>query len=102
MARIAVLGGTGFAGHEIVREAAGRGHARISYSRRPPSDRVGGVEYVTAWEPREVTRRHRVSDDVPLRDEAGESAIFAADLALAVVDQIEQPRFRRRRFPVAH
>ena len=47
MARIKVLGGTGFAGEAVVREAARRGHTVTSYSRRPPSDPVDGVEYVT-------------------------------------------------------
>ena len=47
MARIKVLGGTGFAGEAVAREAASRGHTVTSYSRRPPSDPVDGVEYVT-------------------------------------------------------
>ena len=47
MARIKVLGGTGFAGAAVVREAVGRGHQVTSYSRRPPSEPVEGVEYVT-------------------------------------------------------
>jgi putative NADH-flavin reductase len=55
-----------------------------------------------AWLPQQVTGHYRISDDVLLKDEAGESAISAADLALAVLDEIEQPRYRRRRFHVAH
>jgi len=46
MARIKVLGGTGFAGEAVVREAAGRGHEVTSYSRRSPSEPVDGVAYV--------------------------------------------------------
>ena len=42
-----MLGGTGFAGDAIVREAARRGHAVTSYSRRPPAQPVEGVTYVT-------------------------------------------------------
>jgi len=214
MARIKVLGGTGFAGEAVVREAARRGHTVTSYSRRPPADPVDGVEYVTGslldpgllsqtvqdtdvvfetvsprgdmagkvegllddlirladaggvrlgvlggvssvlvseggprffdvsdpapevlpeirtglalleamqrapesldwlyvspaiefggWLPQHVTGQYRVSDDVLLKDENGESAISAADLALAVLDEIEQPRYRRRRLHVAH
>lgn len=214
MARIKVLGGTGFAGEAVAREAASRGHAVTSYSRRPPSDPVDGVEYVTgslldpellaqtvqkadvvfetvsprgdmegrleeivdqlisladdahvrlgvlggvsstlvseggprlfdvsdpepavlpeiktglallealqespesldwfyispaatfgAWHPQHVTGQYRTSDDVLLTDEKGESHISAADLATAVVDEIEQPRYHRRRFHVAH
>ena len=213
MARIKVLGVTGFAGDAVVREAARRGHTVTSYSRRPPADPVEGVEYVTGslldpallaqtvqdadvvfetvsprgdmagkveglldelirladaagvrlgvlggassvlvaeggarlfdvsdpgpevlpeiqtglallealkgspetldwfyvspalefggWLPQEVTGRYRISDDVLLKDEHGESTISAADLALAVLDEIEQPRHHRRRFHVA-
>ncbi len=55
-----------------------------------------------AWEPQVVTRHYRLGTDVLLKDEAGESYISAADLAVAVLDEIEQPRHRRRRFHVAH
>src|SRR3712207_187279 len=47
MARIKVLGGTGFAGDAVVREAARRGHTVTSYSRHAPTQPVEGVEYVT-------------------------------------------------------
>ena len=46
MARIAVLGGTGYAGDHIVREAASRGHTVVSVARRVPAERVPGVTYV--------------------------------------------------------
>ena len=214
MARIKVLGGTGFAGTEVVREAARRGHAVTSYSRTEPTEPVEGVEYVLgsltepdrlrhavegadvvfetvsprgemagrleglvdelivladeagvrlgvlggvssvlvsengprlfdvselppevrpevetglallealkqapesldwfyvspaqsfgAWFPQEVTGTYRLSGDVLLTDENGVSWISGADLALAVLDEIEHPRHRRRRFHVAH
>jgi uncharacterized protein len=214
MARIKVLGGTGFAGAAVVREAVGRGHQVTSYSRRAPSEPVDGVEYVTgslldsdllastvadvdvvfetmsprgdmqgrleevidqligladdahvrlgvlggvssmlvseggprlfdvseqqpevlpeiktgmallealqsspetldwfyvspaatfgAWNPQQVTGQYRISEDVLITDEKGESSISGADLAKAVVDEIEQPRYHRRRFHVAH
>lgn len=47
MARITVLGGTGYAGGHIAREAAGRGHQVVSYSRTAPETPVDGVEYRT-------------------------------------------------------
>src|SRR5919107_635901 len=47
MARITILGGTGFAGDAVVREAVKRGHTVTSYSRRPPTEPVEGAEYVT-------------------------------------------------------
>jgi len=215
MARIKVLGGTGFAGAAVVREAARRGHRVTSYSRNAPDEPTDGVEYVTGsllepgslaptvqdadvvfealsprgelagrlegvvdelirladeagvrlgvlggasstlvseggprlfdvaptpppevlaeiqtglnllealqaapesldwfyvspaevfgvWNPEQVTGTYRISDDVLLRDENGVSYISARDLARAVLDEIEQPRHRRRRFHVAH
>jgi len=45
MARISVLGGTGYAGGHVVREAASRGHRVISVSRSRPPDPVEGVRY---------------------------------------------------------
>ena len=213
MVRIAVLGGTGYGGDAVVREAARRGHAVTSYSRNPPSEPVEGVEYVTgslldaaqlartvedtdvvfetlsprgdlagqlegvverliglagaagvrlgvlggvssvyvseggpryfdvnppppevrpevetglallealqqapdnldwfyvspaatfgAWNPQRVTGSYRISEDVLITDENGDSYIAAPDLALAVLDEIEQPRHHRRRFHVA-
>lgn len=213
MARIKVLGGTGYAGSAVVREAARRKHTVTSYSRRPPTDPVDGVEYVTgsllepsllaqtvqdvdvvfetvsprgdmegqlegvvdqlirladqagvrlgvlgaasstrvseggprlfdvtsnppevlpeiqtglnlldalqkapesldwfyvspaqvfgAWNPERVTGAYRISDDVLLKDDTGLSYISATDLALAVMDEIERPRYHRRRFHVA-
>jgi putative NADH-flavin reductase len=214
MARISVLGGTGYGGGAVVREAARRGHAVTSYSRRPPEQPVDGVTYVTgsvldpellaqsvrdadvvfealsprgdmqgkvegivddlirladeagvrlgvlggassmlvseggprlfdtgeiapevlpeiqtgldvletlktapetldwfyvspaaefgAWVDAPETGAYRLSDDVLLTDANGVSKISGADLALAVVDEIEQPRYRRRRFHAAH
>jgi putative NADH-flavin reductase len=214
MARITVLGGTGYGGGAVVREAARRGHAVTSYSRRPPEEPVDGVTYVTgsllepdllaksvegadvvfealsprgdmqgevegivdqlirladengvrlgvlggassmlvseggprlfdtaetapeilpevqtgldvletlkrapesldwfyvspaasfgAWVDAPVTGAYRLSDEVLLTDEEGKSEISGADLAVAVVDEIEQPRYSRRRFHVAH
>jgi len=39
---------------------------------------------------------------VLLRDEEGVSTISAADLALAILDEIEKPVHRRRRFTAIH
>ncbi|MBS1907248.1 MAG: NAD(P)H-binding protein [Actinobacteria bacterium] len=46
MARIVVIGGTGYAGRHIVQEAASRGHEVVSISRSKPSDPVDGVTNV--------------------------------------------------------
>lgn len=55
-----------------------------------------------AYAPGERTGHYRVGGDVLLADEAGHSDISGADLAVAIVDEIEQPRYRRARFTVAY
>lgn len=47
MSRITVLGGTGYTGSNIVREAAARGHHVTSFSRNAPAEAVDGVTYLT-------------------------------------------------------
>ncbi|WP_188042580.1 NAD(P)-dependent oxidoreductase [Changpingibacter yushuensis] len=216
MARIVVLGGTGYAGSNIVAVAAGKGHEVVSYSRTLPATRVEGVNYQTgdvlesslleqavvgadvvvsalsprgalegagklrsiegkvaelaaksgvrfgvvggagsllvaeggpkvaetdgfpdgfkaeaaelagvlddlrasdesldwffvspaggfgAWVPGEATGVFRVGGDVLLVDANGDSSISGADLALAIVNEIETPAHRRARFTVAY
>ena len=46
MTRIAVIGGTGYAGGHIVAEAAERGHTVVSVARKLPVERVDGATYV--------------------------------------------------------
>ncbi|MCC2030384.1 NAD(P)-dependent oxidoreductase [Microbacterium tenebrionis] len=46
MARIAVIGGTGYAGSNIVAEAVSRGHSVVSVARSVPSERVEGAVYL--------------------------------------------------------
>ena len=46
MARIAVIGGTGYAGRHIVAEAVGRGHTVVSVARSVPGERVDGATYI--------------------------------------------------------
>jgi putative NADH-flavin reductase len=41
-------------------------------------------------------------DDRPATDDAGHSAISSGDLAAALVDELERPQFRRRRFTVGY
>lgn len=214
MARISVLGGTGYGGSAVVREAARRGHEVVAVSRTPPDEPVPGVTYLTgsvlepdilrqavadadvvfealsprgdmagkvegvfasllalaqqdgtrvgvlggassllvsadgprlldvapvapeaqpevelgihkletlressegldwfyvspaaefgAWVPSEETGQYRIADDILLRGPDGQSEISAGDLAIAVLDEIEHPTHRRRRFHVAH
>lgn len=46
MAKITVVGGTGFAGSHIAKEAAARGHEVTVISRKAPADPIPGVKYV--------------------------------------------------------
>jgi uncharacterized protein len=46
MSRIVVIGGTGYAGSAIAREAAARGHEVTAFSRSLPADQDQGVDYV--------------------------------------------------------
>src|SRR3954452_23858179 len=46
MARIAVIGGTGYAGSNIVAEAVQRGHTVVSVARNLPAERVDGATYI--------------------------------------------------------
>ena len=53
--------------------------------------------------PGERTGRYRVGGDQPLPGEGGQpSGISVADLAVAIVDEIEKPQHLRRRFTVAN
>lgn len=45
MSHVAVIGGTGYTGTNIVREAAARGHQVVSWSRSAPATPVAGVRY---------------------------------------------------------
>ncbi len=63
---------------------------------------VSPPEKFGRWSPAPATGSYRLGGDVLLRDDSGESIISAADLAIAVVDEIETPAHRRARFTVAH
>ena len=46
-ARVTIVGGTGYAGGHIAREALSRGHQVVSYSRSLPAEPVAGIDYRT-------------------------------------------------------
>lgn len=70
MARIHILGGTGYAGAHIAREAASRGHEVVSFSRNQPAQATDGVTYRTA----------------DLQDESALAAAFdGADVVISTV-----------------
>jgi putative NADH-flavin reductase len=55
-----------------------------------------------AHSPGEPLGRYRVGGDVLLTDESGRSHISGSDFALAIVDEIENPKHHRTRFTVAY
>jgi putative NADH-flavin reductase len=63
---------------------------------------VSPAENFGSWVPAPVTGAYQLGGDVIVRDAAGQSTISAADLAVAIVDEIEQPKHRRQRFTAAH
>jgi putative NADH-flavin reductase len=52
--------------------------------------------------PGRSTGTYRLGGDILLVDSAGQSNISGPDLALAVVEEIENPAHRRTRFTVAY
>ncbi|HWL02976.1 MAG TPA: NAD(P)H-binding protein [Microbacteriaceae bacterium] len=69
MSTITVIGGTGYAGSNIVAEAASRGHAVTAVSRTAPAEPVAGVDY----------RQGSVDDAAFVADAiAGADAVVAA------------------------
>lgn len=55
-----------------------------------------------AWLGTESKGSYTLGADVLLKDESGTSTISAADLALAIVDELETPRHHRARFTAIH
>lgn len=55
-----------------------------------------------SFAPGEARGSYRLGGDVLLTDDEGSSFISGADLALAVIDEVETPAHRRTRFTVAY
>jgi putative NADH-flavin reductase len=81
---VALIGATGNAGSRILAELVRRGHEVRALVRHP--EKVPTREGVTAC---------RV-------DANGKSGISYEDYAVALVDELEQPRHLRRRFTVGY
>ncbi|MFY9712744.1 MAG: NAD(P)H-binding protein [Microbacterium sp.] len=60
------------------------------------------AEVFGPWVEGERTGRYRDGGDVIVRDAEGQSFISGADFAIAVVDEIEQPKHHRGRFTVGY
>ena len=55
-----------------------------------------------AWNPGERTGSYRDGGDVIVTDDKGDSYISGADFAVAVLDEIENPKHSRERFTVGY
>lgn len=95
MARIAVIGGTGYAGRNIVAEAVSRGHTVVSVARTVPGDRQEGVTYIEGSlldAPGLVTELQGVDTVVvavaPREEMAGKVRPAIAELAAALDEDV--------------
>lgn len=52
--------------------------------------------------PGERTGRYRIGGDQPVRDTDGRSRISIEDAAVALLDEVELPRFIQRRFTIGY
>ncbi|MGO1544223.1 MAG: NAD(P)-dependent oxidoreductase [Gulosibacter sp.] len=93
MARITVVGGSGYAGSNIVKEAASRGHQVTAISRNLPQSKVSGVTYIAG----DILERSIINQAVsgsdvvvsalsPREDMAGKVVDVVRDLANAAKD----------------
>jgi len=82
MARIVVIGGTGYAGGHIVAEAAARGHDVVAISRTAPEKPVDGATYVQG-DVRDLASLGEVFEGA---DAAVEALSPRGDMTDAVVD----------------
>lgn len=53
-------------------------------------------------QPGERTGKYRSGTDQPIFDEKGECKISVADLAVALIDELEKPQFIRKRFTIGY
>ncbi|MBF4460086.1 MULTISPECIES: NAD(P)-dependent oxidoreductase [unclassified Pseudoclavibacter] len=60
MAKITILGGTGYAGSHLVRAAAAAGHEVTSFSRSRPAEPIHGVSYVNGSVLEDGTLEHAI------------------------------------------
>ncbi len=86
-------------GHAVALETYRASHINWTVL-TPPSDLQGW----TMGKPPQPNRtgQYRTSTTAPVKDAAGKSAINVADLAMAAVDEAEQPHFAGQRFTVGY
>lgn len=82
--------------------AAMRGHGDALNLFRTSNRRWTYLSPAVEIAPGERTGRFRIGGDQPVMDAAGRSRISAEDAAVAVLDEVELPRFVQRRFTVGY
>lgn len=87
--RITVFGASGSVGREVARRLPGGVRCGLD---RPEPARVAAAG--------ERTGEYRLGTDELLFDADGDSRISTADFAVALLDEADNPRHRRRRFTV--
>jgi hypothetical protein len=85
MARIIVLGGTGYVGGHIAAEAASRGHEVVSIARKPPVEKADGVEYVEG----SILDLDGIADQLEGADAVVSTVAPRGDMADAVPDALQ-------------
>jgi len=53
-------------------------------------------------QPGERTGKFRLGEDTLIADEKGNSSISAEDYAIALVDELENPKYIRKRFTIGY
>lgn len=91
---------------EAVKPEAGAHAEVLNALRELPGDvdwfSVSPAAEFGAWHPGERTGEFRLGGDVLLSGADGHSRLSGADLAIAFLDEIDEPRHRRQRFTVAY
>lgn len=89
---IGIFGATGVIGSRAVAEATQRGHRVTAFSR--DAARFPAEQGQVAWQVADWLDADSIA--------GGDGDISAEDLAVALLDEVEQPRFLQRRFTVGY
>ena len=123
--KVALVGATGKAGSRVLNELVNRGHQVTGIVRHPENvPKLDGVTAIGTDGSRELkitdaldwtfispsrlfragerTGTFRYGKDHLLIDKEGNSKISFEDFALALVDELEQPKYIRQRFTVGY
>ena len=108
--KVALIGATGFVGAPLLTEFLSRGHQVTVLARNPaklsaqPGLTVVQADALDATQVAQtVAGQYRTGLDNPLPGEGeAPAAISVEDMAVTIVDELEQPRHIQQRFTVAN